>query len=99
MSRIRLVVGTSAGGCDDRVRAALQGQSVLTAGGHASRAVDTLVVAHVADIHLTIADAGAAGIAAVLIDLNADQRQLVEHAVNGAQRADKTAERAVAENT
>ena len=96
MSRIRLVVGTSAGGCDDRVRAA---QSVLTAGGHASRAVDTLVVAHVADIHLTIADAGAAGIAAVLIDLNADQRQLVEHAVNGAQRADKTAERAVAENT
>ena len=99
MSRIRLVVSTSAGGRNDRVHAALEGQGILTAGGHASRAVDTLVVAHVPDIHLTVADAGAAGIAAVLIDLHADQRQLVKHAVDGAQRADKTAKRAVAENT
>ena len=57
------------------------------------------MVAHVPDVHLTVADAGAAGIAAVLIDLHADQRQLVKHAVDGAQRADKTAKRAVAENT
>ena len=81
------------------MRAGSEGQRVLTAGGNAPAAVNALVISYVADVHPAIAHAGATGVAAVLVDLHADQRQLVEHAVDGAEGAYKAAERAIAENT
>ena len=51
-----------------------------------------------ADIHLAAAHAGAAAVAAVLIYFDADESQLVEEAVDRAERADKAAEGPVAED-
>ena len=71
----------------------------LVAGCHALAAVDALVVAHVANVHATAAHAGAAVVAAILVHLHANDVELIEQAVDRAQRADEPAEGAVAEYT
>ena len=77
---------------------AFEGQGVLIAGAHALSAVDALVVADMADIHLAAAHAGAAAVAAVLIYFDADEGQLVEEAVDRAEGTDEAAEGPVAED-
>ena len=50
------------------------------------------MISDVADIHLAVHDTGSAVGAAVRIDLHTDDRKLVEHAVDRAQRAYESAE-------
>ena len=77
---------------------AFEGQGVLIAGAHALSAVDALVVADMAYVHLAVAHAGSAAVAAVFIYFDADEGQLVEEAVDRAEGTDEAAEGPVAED-
>ncbi len=70
----------------------------LIADVHAPRAVNALVVAHAADVHIACGHTGSAAVAALLVHLDADQSQLVKKAVDRAERTDKAAERAETED-
>ena len=76
----------------------LQADRLLIAHLHAFGTVDAFVVTHMPHVHAAVAYAGAAVIAAGGVHLHAHNRHLAEEAVNGAKRADKTAETAIAEN-
>ena len=49
-------------------------------------AVDTFMVAHMADIHLAVRYAGAASCAFVLIHLKTNQREAAEESIQSAER-------------
>ena len=70
------------------------GYSVGGTSRHAFAALDTLGVTDVLYIHFTLADAQTAVGTALLVDLDADDGELVEKTVKRAKRADKTAEEA-----
>ena len=80
------------------IAARLDGDGLLRADRHALAAVDALVVAHVPHVHAAAAHAASAVVAAAVVDLHADNVEAVEEAVDRPQRADKAAERAVAED-
>ena len=95
---IRLVVRTAAGWSFQGKLARFQTDRLLVANVHTLGAVDALMIAHMAHVHPTGADAGAAAVAARGVHLHADQRELAEKAIDRAQRAEKAAEAAIAEH-
>ena len=52
----------------------------------AASAVDTFMVAHMADIHLAVRNAGAAPRTFVPVHLQSDQRETAEESVQSAER-------------
>ena len=72
--------------------AALEGDGLGGAHADALAAGDALLVAHVVDVQLTVADAQAAAGALGMIHLDAEEGELIEQAVQAAQGADKPAE-------
>lgn len=77
---------------------ASDGDRSLPADGHALSAGDTLAVIDMPHVHLTVPDAGSAMRALHPIHPYAYKTEPVEEAVEGAQRAEKTAEGPVTEN-
>ena len=56
------------------------------------------MVTHMANVHAAVSHAGTAAVAAILIHPHPHKAESVEQSVNCAERADETAETAVAEN-
>lgn len=71
-------------GRDEREVTCGKGQRILPADMYAPAAVDAFVVADVEDIHLAVPHTGTATVAAVRINMYADQCELVEKTVDRA---------------
>ena len=69
----------------------LEGDGLGGADADALAAADAFLVAHVLDIHLAVADAETAVHALALFQLDAEDGELIEQAVQGAQGADEAA--------
>ena len=92
-------VGVFAGlGTLERQPAALQRDGPLGAVVDALAAGDALVVPHVAHVHVAIAHAGPAAVAAGGIHLHAGDGEAVEQSIDRAQRTQEPAEGAIAEH-
>ena len=98
LRRVRCVVLTALLRGLEGNPARLDGNRALIADAHTLAAVNALVVAHAPYIHVAMPHASATVVAAVCVHLYADDVEAVEQAVDRPQRADETAEAAVAEH-